>query len=249
MRFSLQFDLPLTDLFIDLFYFLKREQPVATPHGFKADSSVAALIWEKKLNFLEGPSDSVIYRRVPLRDLSLFCPRALVEKMARHAAAARVGRGADEQALLSQRLVEAALRGEVELVVECLSAAGSAVDVNYIGTVSLRVKCTETLLREEAADEVKIEYQEFKTDVTALFASAHSGHPEVVRKLLVASFPSTLFLFFQCAMWWWPIGWFEFVRLCILVVCLFLFLVLCFLFLFLRTKNAECRIGCKSRTC
>ncbi|XP_010934194.1 uncharacterized protein [Elaeis guineensis] len=106
--------------------------------------------------------------------------------MARHTAAARLGRGADEQALPSQGLVEAALRGEVERVEECLSAAGSAVDVNYIGTVSLRVKCTETVLREEAADEVKIEYQEFKTDVTALFAAAHSGHAEVVRKLLSA---------------------------------------------------------------
>lgn len=91
----------------------------------------------------------------------------------------------DELSVLSQRLIEAALRGDADCVAECLSGGGGSIDVNYIGTVSLRVKCTETVLHEEEADEVKFEYAEFKTDVTALFAAAHSGHVEIARKLLV----------------------------------------------------------------
>ncbi|RWR89553.1 ankyrin-3-like protein isoform X1 [Cinnamomum micranthum f. kanehirae] len=92
----------------------------------------------------------------------------------------------DELSMLSQRLIEAALRGDADCVAECLSGGGGSIDVNYIGTVSLKVKCTETLLHEEEADEVKFEYAEFKTDVTALFAAAHSGHVEIARKLLAA---------------------------------------------------------------
>ncbi|KAL6005789.1 hypothetical protein ACLOJK_006362 [Asimina triloba] len=84
----------------------------------------------------------------------------------------------------SQRLVEAALSRDAERVAECLSRGD--VDVNYVGTVSLRAKCSETILWEEAADEVRIGYEEFRTDVTALFAAAHSGHLEVARKLLSA---------------------------------------------------------------
>ncbi|RVW91614.1 hypothetical protein CK203_024167 [Vitis vinifera] len=53
------------------------------------------------------------------------------------------------------------------------SLMSQAVDVNYIGTVSLRVKCQEFLLREEEADEVEIQYRDFVTDVTPLFAAAH----------------------------------------------------------------------------
>ncbi|RVW14830.1 hypothetical protein CK203_072186 [Vitis vinifera] len=65
------------------------------------------------------------------------------------------------------------------------SLMSQAVDVNYIGTVSLRVKCQEFLLREEEADEVEIQYRDFVTDVTPLFAAAHSGHVSIARKLLV----------------------------------------------------------------
>ncbi|PKU80791.1 ankyrin-3 [Dendrobium catenatum] len=107
-------------------------------------------------------------------------------------AAARAERTENELALPSQRLVEAALNGEVEVVEESLAAAiaGAAsevvVDVNYIGTVNLRVKCSEVVLGEERADEVRIGYEEFRTDVSALFSAAHSGHVEVVRKLLSA---------------------------------------------------------------
>lgn len=84
--------------------------------------------------------------------------------------------------------------GEVEVVEESLAAATAGasrevlVDVNYIGTVNLRVKCTEVVLGEETADEVRIGYEEFRTDVSALFSAAHSGHVEVARKLLVNVF-------------------------------------------------------------
>ncbi|XP_011040607.1 PREDICTED: ankyrin-3-like isoform X1 [Populus euphratica] len=90
----------------------------------------------------------------------------------------------DELAEPSQRLIEAALSGDVEFVTESLKS--KTVDVNYIGTVNLRVKCIETVLREEEADEIEIQYRDFVTDVTPLFAAAHSGHVEIARKLLSA---------------------------------------------------------------
>ena len=93
------------------------------------------------------------------------------------------GRDRDELSLRSQRLIEAALSGDLECVTECLAL--EAVDVNYIGTVSLRVKCIETVLREEEADEVEIEYRDFVIDVTPLFAASHSAHVDIARKLLV----------------------------------------------------------------
>lgn len=89
----------------------------------------------------------------------------------------------DELAEPSQRLIEAALSGDVEFVTESLKS--KTVDVNYIGTVNLRVKCIETVLREEEADEIEIQHRDFVTDVTPLFAAAHSGHVDIARKLLV----------------------------------------------------------------
>lgn len=93
------------------------------------------------------------------------------------------GGGADDSALPSDGLIHAALRGDINWVSQSLMS--QAVDVNYIGTVSLRVKCLELLLREEEADEIEIQYRDFVTDVTPLFAAAHSGHASIVRKLLV----------------------------------------------------------------
>ena len=85
---------------------------------------------------------------------------------------------------VSQMLINASLEGD-ELVVDELFRNG-VVDVNYMGTVNLRMKNTDSIQHEEAPDELKIEYVEFKTDVTPLFAAAHSGHAEIVRKLLVS---------------------------------------------------------------
>ncbi|GLJ23312.1 hypothetical protein SUGI_0441020 [Cryptomeria japonica] len=84
----------------------------------------------------------------------------------------------------SQRFVEAAHRGDVMVVADCL--ANPLVDVNYRGTVSFRVKSTDIIHHEEAPDEVKFGYEEFKTDVTALFVAAHAGRVDLIRRLLSA---------------------------------------------------------------
>lgn len=83
----------------------------------------------------------------------------------------------------SQRLIQASLRGDEEAVTESLNH--ELVDVNYVGTVNLRVKYTDSIQRGEVADEVIFDYQEFKTDVTPLFAAAHVGHAAITKKLLV----------------------------------------------------------------
>lgn len=92
----------------------------------------------------------------------------------------------EDESSVSQLLIEAALVGEEAIVNDAL--AHKLVDVNYRGTVSLRVKYSDTVQQEEAPDQVKIEYEEFKTDVTPLFAAAHAGHINITRKLLVISF-------------------------------------------------------------
>ncbi|BBN03698.1 uncharacterized protein MPTK1_2g25620 [Marchantia polymorpha subsp. ruderalis] len=83
---------------------------------------------------------------------------------------------------ISRQLIEAALSGDEQAVLEALEH--ELVDVNYRGTVSLRVKYTDSIQREEVADEVKFDYQEFRTDVTPLFAAAHLGHIGITKKLL-----------------------------------------------------------------
>ncbi|OMO60459.1 hypothetical protein CCACVL1_24150 [Corchorus capsularis] len=83
---------------------------------------------------------------------------------------------------VSQRLVDALHGNDVKLASDCL--ADPFVDVNFVGTVSLKAKKTEILLHEEAAHEVLVEYEEFKTEVTPLFLAAHAGNLFVVKKLL-----------------------------------------------------------------
>nr|CAD1819984.1 unnamed protein product [Ananas comosus var. bracteatus] len=79
----------------------------------------------------------------------------------------------DYEAEVSQRLVEAAARGDAKAAAECL--ADAAVDVNYAGAVWLRSRRVEVALREEAPDEVRVEYEEIRTDASALFLAAHAG--------------------------------------------------------------------------
>ncbi|KAF2292861.1 hypothetical protein GH714_029432 [Hevea brasiliensis] len=86
------------------------------------------------------------------------------------------------QAEVSQLLVDASHRDDFKLACECVS--DPFVDVNFIGTVSLKAKRTEVLLRDELPHEVRVEYEEFKTDVTSLFLAAHAGNLTLVRKLL-----------------------------------------------------------------
>lgn len=101
------------------------------------------------------------------------------------------GRGA---AAASQRLVEAAQRGDARAAAECL--ADPAVDVNHVGAVCLRGRRVEVALREEAADEVRVEWEELRTDASALFLAAQAGDLPFVRTLLVRSpLPYFEFLF------------------------------------------------------
>ncbi|KAH7515526.1 uncharacterized protein LOC107428353 isoform X2 [Ziziphus jujuba] len=88
----------------------------------------------------------------------------------------------DYEAEVSQRLVDAAHNNDLKLACEWI--ADSFVDVNFVGTVSLKAKKTEIVLHGELAHEVRVEYEEFKTEVTALFLAAHSGNLALVRKLL-----------------------------------------------------------------
>lgn len=90
------------------------------------------------------------------------------------------------EAEVSQRLVDAAHVCDLKRAKECM--ADPFIDVNFIGTVSLKAKRTEVVLHDEAPHEVCVEYEEFRTDVTALFLAAHAGNLKLVRKLLVLSF-------------------------------------------------------------
>lgn len=89
----------------------------------------------------------------------------------------------DCEAEVSQRLLEASHSGDLKSALECI--ADPFVDVNFVGVVCLKAKRTEVLLRDESAGEVRVEYEEFKTEVTALFLAVHTGNVALVRKLLV----------------------------------------------------------------
>ena len=89
----------------------------------------------------------------------------------------------DYEAEVSQRLLETSLSGDLRSTLECI--ADPFVDVNFVGAVCLKTRKTEVVLREESASEVRVEYEEFKTDVTALFLAAHVGNVALVKKLLV----------------------------------------------------------------
>lgn len=96
----------------------------------------------------------------------------------------------DHGAAVSQRLVEAAHRGDARAAAECL--ADPAADVNHAGAVCLRTRQVAMALREEAADEIRVEHVDLRTDASALFVAAHAGDLPLVRRLLVRSPPSTL---------------------------------------------------------
>ncbi|KAM1273186.1 hypothetical protein ACFX2H_023116 [Malus domestica] len=88
----------------------------------------------------------------------------------------------DYEAEVSQRLLEASLSGDLKSALECV--ADPFVDVNFVGAVLLKARKCELLLRDESASEVRVHYQEFKTDVTALFLAVHAGNVALVKKLL-----------------------------------------------------------------
>ncbi|KAK9061676.1 hypothetical protein SSX86_018859 [Deinandra increscens subsp. villosa] len=88
----------------------------------------------------------------------------------------------DYEADVSQRLLEAASSGDLKSALDCIN--DPFVDVNFVGSVSLKVRTTEVICHEEAANTVRFEYQELKTDVSALFVAVHNGNLTLVRKLL-----------------------------------------------------------------
>lgn len=89
----------------------------------------------------------------------------------------------DYEAEVSQRLLEAALAGDLDSALQCV--ADPSVDVNYVGAVSLKTRRSDVVPRGESASEVRVEYDEFKTDVTALFLAVHAGSVALVKKLMV----------------------------------------------------------------
>ncbi|XP_027337580.1 ankyrin-3-like [Abrus precatorius] len=88
----------------------------------------------------------------------------------------------DYETEVSQRLVEAVHYGDTDASFEYI--ANPLVDVNFVGTVSFKSKTTEIVLQDESPHRVHSVYEEFKTDVTALFLAAHSGNLTLLRKLL-----------------------------------------------------------------
>lgn len=86
--------------------------------------------------------------------------------------------------LHSQNLVNASLDGDETAVQSILS--NDEVDINDVGTVNLCIRQLDFVQREELSDELKVEHVLFKTDVTPLFAAAHSGRVNIVKNLLTA---------------------------------------------------------------
>ncbi|KAK2993182.1 hypothetical protein RJ640_030806 [Escallonia rubra] len=88
----------------------------------------------------------------------------------------------DYEAVVSQRLVDASHADDLKSALDCIS--DPFVNVNFIGAVCLNAKRTEIVLHDESANEVRVEFEEFKTEVTALFLAAHAGNVTLVKKLL-----------------------------------------------------------------
>ena len=89
----------------------------------------------------------------------------------------------DYEAEVSKRLLEASLSGDLKSAIDCI--ADPFVDVNFVDAVCLKSRKTELVLSDESASEVRVDYDEFKTDVTALFLAVHAGNVALVKKLLV----------------------------------------------------------------
>ncbi|XP_027101948.2 uncharacterized protein [Coffea arabica] len=87
-----------------------------------------------------------------------------------------------DEAQVSQRLVQASLVDDLKSALECVS--DPLVDVNYVGAVCLKLRKTEVVLGEQVANQVRVELEELRTDVTALFVAVHNGNVALVRKLL-----------------------------------------------------------------
>ncbi|CAN1273302.1 Putative ankyrin repeat protein RF_0381 [Linum perenne] len=88
------------------------------------------------------------------------------------------------EAEVSHHLLEACLSGDLRSALDCI--ADPSLDINFVGAVCLKSRRSEVVLHDESAGEVRVEYEEFKTDVTALFLAVHSGNVDLVKELLVS---------------------------------------------------------------
>ncbi|CAG7911279.1 unnamed protein product [Brassica rapa] len=88
----------------------------------------------------------------------------------------------DYEAEVSQGLLDAILDGDIKTASVCVS--DPLLDVNFVGAVSLKTRRSEVVLRDETASEIRVEYEEFKTDVTALFLAVNFGNVALVKMLL-----------------------------------------------------------------
>ncbi|KAF5944446.1 hypothetical protein HYC85_018523 [Camellia sinensis] len=79
---------------------------------------------------------------------------------------------------VSQHFLEASHYNDLKSTLDCIS--DQFVDVNFVGAVCLKLSC-----RNELANEVRVEYKEFKTDVMVFFLAIHARTMTLIRKLLV----------------------------------------------------------------
>ncbi|CAA2954015.1 Hypothetical predicted protein [Olea europaea subsp. europaea] len=73
-------------------------------------------------------------------------------------------------------------RGSGGLRAECL--ADPFIDVKYVGAVCLKVHKTDLILLEESLTNIRVYYEEFRTDVITLFIVIHNGNVALETKLL-----------------------------------------------------------------
>ncbi|KAK7316118.1 hypothetical protein VNO77_34847 [Canavalia gladiata] len=88
----------------------------------------------------------------------------------------------DYEAEVSQRLLEASLSGDLSSSFDCI--ADPFVDINFVGAVTLRTRRTELVPLRESPSQVRVEFHEFKTDVTPLYLAVHAGNADIATKLL-----------------------------------------------------------------
>ncbi|KAK7377793.1 hypothetical protein VNO80_03225 [Phaseolus coccineus] len=88
----------------------------------------------------------------------------------------------DYEAEVSQRLLHASHSGDLPLAFHYI--ADPSVDVNFAGAVTLKTSVTNLLLLPESPSQVRLDFQEFVSDVTPLFLAVHTAKADLVRKLL-----------------------------------------------------------------
>lgn len=88
-----------------------------------------------------------------------------------------------EETEVSQRLLEASHSGDLSLAFRCI--VDPSVDVNFAGAVTLKTASTDLLLLPESPSQLRLDFQEFVSDVSPLFLAVHADHAALVKKLLV----------------------------------------------------------------